>query len=427
MRPTGTASISVNGSVPNRAFGEAMMAGLTRTLEASGHLIDSGLMAAIMDTVVLGGGEFEIAEFDIGRTNDDPSRLVITVSAPSAERLDALVGELHRLGCFSAEAPGVTLKPAEKDGTAPPDFYSTTNATTLVRLDGDWVTVAQQRMDSVIVVEEGRPACRLLRDVKRGDRIVCGYEGVRVVPEFKARDRSEFSFMSSEISSERKVELAVRDLARMMRAIVERRGRIVVVAGPVVVHTGGADDLAALIRGGYVHALLGGNAIAVHDVEHALFRTSLGVDLTTGRPVDAGHRNHMAAINAVRAAGGLKQAVHSGLLKSGVMYECVVNDVPFVLAGSLRDDGPLPETIMDLYGAQAAYARALEGADLALMLASMLHAIAVGNMLPSSVTTVCVDINPAVVTKLNDRGSGQALGIVTDVGLFLNLLARELG
>jgi lysine-ketoglutarate reductase/saccharopine dehydrogenase-like protein (TIGR00300 family) len=175
-----------------------------------------------------------------------------------------------------------------------------------------------------------------------------------------------------------------------------------------------------------VHALLGGNAIAVHDVEHALFRTSLGVDLSTGRPVDAGHRNHMAAINAVRAAGGLKQAVHSGLLRSGVMYECVVNNVPFVLAGSLRDDGPLPETIMDLYEAQAAYAKALEGADLALMLASMLHAIAVGNMLPSSVTTVCVDINPAVVTKLNDRGSGQALGIVTDVGLFLNLLAREL-
>jgi len=198
------------------------------------------------------------------------------------------------------------------------------------------------------------------------------------------------------------------------------------VAGPVVVPTGGSDDLAALIRGGYVQALLGGNAVAVHDVECALFGTSLGVDLRTGRRAEAGHRNHVAAINAVRAAGGIKPAVHSGLVKSGVMYECVVNDVPFVLAGSLRDDGPLPETLMDLYAAQAAYAKALEGADLVLMLASMLHAIAVGNMLPSSVTTVCVDINPAVVTKLNDRGSGQALGIVTDVGLFLNLLAREL-
>jgi len=425
MRVAGIGSIAANGG-PVSSFKEKTMAGATRTLEASGHLIDSGLMAAIMDAVILGGGEFEIAEFEVGRTNQDHSRLVITVSAPTAERLEALVGDLSRLGCFSAEAPSATLKPAAKDGTAPPDFYSTTNATTFVRLDGEWVRAAGQRMDSVIVVEEGRPACRLLREVKQGDLVVCGYEGVRVVPEFKARDRSEFSFMSSEISSERKVELAVRDLAKMMREVVGRDGRIVVVAGPVVVHTGGSDDLAALIRGGYVQALLGGNAVAVHDVECALFGTSLGVDLRTGRRAEAGHRNHVAAINAVRAAGGIKPAVHSGLVKSGVMYECVVNDVPFVLAGSLRDDGPLPETLMDLYAAQAAYAKALEGADLVLMLASMLHAIAVGNMLPSSVTTVCVDINPAVVTKLNDRGSGQALGIVTDVGLFLNLLAREL-
>jgi len=355
------------------------MPDLTRTLEANGHLIDSGLMAAIMDTVILGGGDFEIVEFDIGRTNEDPSRLVINVSAPQQDRLDRLVGELHRLGCFAAQPPDATLKPAERDGS-----------------------------------------------VKAGELVVCGYDGMRVVPEFKARDRHEFSFMSAEISSERKVELAVRDLARMMRQIVERKGKIVVVAGPVVVHTGGSDDLAVLIRTGYVHALLGGNAIAVHDIEHALYRTSLGVDLTTGRPVDAGHRNHMMAINAVRTAGGIRPAVESGLITSGVMYECVVNNVPFVLAGSLRDDGPLPETIMDLYAAQAAYTKAIEGADLVLMLASMLHAIATGNMLPASVITVCVDINPAVVTKLNDRGSGQALGIVTDVGLFLNLLAQEL-
>jgi lysine-ketoglutarate reductase/saccharopine dehydrogenase-like protein (TIGR00300 family) len=402
------------------------MASVTRTLEVSGHLIDSGLMAAIMDTVILGGGEFEIREFNVGRTNEDESRLVVEVSAPSAERLDALVGQLHRLGCYSTEPPDAALKPAERDGTVPATFYSTTNAATLVRLGGEWVRVARQRMDSAIVVENGRPACRLLREVKAGNLVVCGYEGVRVMPEFKARDRSEFSFMSAEISSERKVELAVRDLAKMMREVRGRRGRIVVVAGPVVVHTGGADDLAALIRDGYVQALLGGNAIGVHDIESALFGTSLGVDLETGRPTDGGHRNHMAAINAVRAAGGIKAAVHSGLLKSGVMYECVVNDVPFVLAGSLRDDGPLPETIMGLYAAQAAYAAQVEGAELVLMLASMLHSIAVGNMLPSSVTTVCVDINPAVVTKLNDRGSGQALGIVTDVGLFLNLLAQEL-
>ena len=397
-----------------------------RRLEASGHLIDSGLMAAIMDAVIVGGGEFDIAEFTVGRTNEDFSRLVIDVSAPDAVRLEAIVGELHRLGCFLAGATDATLKPAGQDGTVAVDFYSTTNATTKVRLEGEWITADRQRMDSVIVVAGGRPACRLLREVKPGDLVVCGYAGVRVVPEFKARDRHEFSFMSAEISSERRVELAVRDLAKMMRQTIERRGRIVVVAGPVVVHTGGADDLASLIRGGYVQALLGGNAIAVHDIEAALYGTSLGVDLHTGRPVESGHRNHMAAINAVRTAGGIKQAVHTGLVKSGIIYECTVNDIPYVLAGSLRDDGPLGETIMDLYQAQAAYAEALKGADLALMLSSMLHSIAVGNMLPSPVTTVCVDINPAVVTKLNDRGSGQALGVVTDVGLFLNLLAREL-
>ncbi|MBN1916900.1 MAG: TIGR00300 family protein [Verrucomicrobia bacterium] len=402
------------------------MPDLTRTLEANGHLIDSGMMAAIMDAVILGGGDFEIVDFDIGRTNEDPSRLVIKVSAPNEGHLDRLLGELHRLGCFAAEPPDATLKPAEADGTVPPDFYSTTNAATTVRVNGQWIEAAKQRMDSAIVVVDGRPECRLLRAVKAGDLVVCGYDGVRIVPEFKARDRHEFSFMSAEISSERKVEIAVRDLATMMRQIVERKGKVVVVAGPVVVHTGGSEDLGALIRNGYVHALLGGNAIAVHDIEYALYGTSLGVNLTTGRPVDAGHRNHMMAINAVRAAGGIKKAVESGQIKSGIMYECVVNNVPFVLAGSLRDDGPLPETMMDLLAAQAAYAKAIEGADLVLMLASMLHSIATGNMLPSCVTTVCVDINPAVVTKLNDRGSGQALGIVTDVGLFLNLLAQEL-
>jgi lysine-ketoglutarate reductase/saccharopine dehydrogenase-like protein (TIGR00300 family) len=398
----------------------------SRTLEVGGHLIDSGLMTAIMDAVVFAGGEFEIVEFDVGRTNQDPSRLVITVRAPTEQRLESLLGELHQLGCFSAEPPDATLKAADEDGTVPPEFYSTTNARTFVRLGSGWVPVANQRMDAVIVVEDDRPACRLLRDVRRGDRIVCGYDGVRVVPEFRARDRGEFSFMSSEISSERRVELAARDLAKMMRGLVAQNGKVVVVAGPVVVHTGAAKHLASLIRGGYVHALLGGNAIAVHDIEHALYRTSLGVDLSTGRAVDAGHRNHVAAINAVRRAGGIRAAIHSGQITSGIMYECVVNDVPFVLAGSLRDDGPLPETIMDLYQAQAATADALTGANLVLMLSSMLHSIAVGNMLPASVTTVCVDINPAVVTKLNDRGSGQAIGIVTDVGLFLNLLAREL-
>ena len=232
--------------------------------------------------------------------------------------------------------------------------------------------------------------------------------------------------MSNEISSERKVEIAARELAKMIKRIKSRGGKIVIVGGPVVVHTGGVESLSLLIRKGYVDVLLGGNAIAVHDLENALFGTSLGVNLATGKPVDAGHRNHMAAINAVNSAGGIKRAVETGMIKSGIMYECVMNNVPFVLAGSLRDDGPLSETIMDLVDAQKAYAEQLKGADLVLMLATMLHSIAAGNMLPASVKTVCVDINPAVVTKLSDRGSNQARGIVTDVGLFLHILAREI-
>jgi lysine-ketoglutarate reductase/saccharopine dehydrogenase-like protein (TIGR00300 family) len=232
--------------------------------------------------------------------------------------------------------------------------------------------------------------------------------------------------MSNEISSERKVEIAVRELARIMKRIKDRAGKIVLVSGPVVVHTGGVESLSKLIRAGYIDVLLGGNAIAVHDLEHSLFGTSLGVDLATGRPVDAGHRNHMAAINKVNGAGGIKSAVKKGIITSGIMYECVKKGVPFVLAGSLRDDGPLLETMMDLIAAQKAYAKHLEGANLVLMLASMLHSIATGNMLPASVRTICVDINPAVVTKLADRGSAHARGIVTDVGLFVHLLAREI-
>ncbi len=199
------------------------------------------------------------------------------------------------------------------------------------------------------------------------------------------------------------------------------------VAGPVVVHTGGAAPLASMIRRGLVQALLSGNALGVHDIEAALLGTSLGVRLSDGRQAEHGHRNHMRAINAIYHCGGIRQAVEPGKLTSGVLYECVKAGVPFVLAGSLRDDGPLPETITDMNQAQDAYAEQLKGAGLVLCLGSMLHSIATGNMLPSWVRIVCVDINPAVATKVSDRGTGQAVGVVTDVGLFLDLLAEGPG
>lgn len=398
----------------------------SRVMEAEGHLIDSGLMARIMDTIILNGGEFEILNFDIGKTNQDYSKLKIKVTTSSKKALNIIGGSLLILGCFTTDVHDIRTRKALENGVVPSEFYSTSNHVTEIYFDGKWHQVRDPRMDTPIVLKDGVARCTLLRNVKKGDEIVCGPEGVRIKPEFKDRDRSEFSFMNNEISSERKVEIAVRDLARMMKKIKRHGGKIVVVSGPVIVHTGGVESLSKLIRRGYCDVLLGGNAIAVHDLENALFGTSLGVDLATGRPVDAGHRNHMAAINAVNGAGGIKNAVEKGIIKSGIMYECVKNDIPFVLAGSLRDDGPLLETMMDLFEAQKAYAEQLKGAELVLMLASMLHSIATGNMLPAYVKTVCVDINPAVVTKLSDRGSAQARGIVTDVGLFLHLLAREI-
>jgi len=296
----------------------------------------------------------------------------------------------------------------------------------MVRCQGEWYEVQDQRMDAMIVILEGTAACRRLRDLRKGDEVVVGMNGIRVMPESKERDRLAFAFMSNGISSERQLETAVRQTATLLEQTRAEGKKIVVVAGPVVVHTGGAPALAELIRGGWVSALLAGNALGVHDIEAALFGTSLGVRQSDGRQEEHGHRNHMRAINAIYHAGGIKQAVESGRLTSGVMYECAVADIPIVLAGSLRDDGPLPDTITDMNRAQDAYAEQLKGAGLVLCLGSMLHSIAVGNMSPSWVKIVCVDINPAVATKVSDRGTGQAIGVVTDVGQFLRLLAAQL-
>ena len=397
------------------------------TIEAEGHLIDSGHLSAIFDKIIEYRAQYEILKFDIGRTNDDPSRIEMRISAPDPQQLDELLQQLTTWGCHPVRERDALLRPAEKDRCVPDDFYSTTNHRTHVRVAGRWREVEQQRMDAVIVSENGRPVCRKLRDVTVGDSIVCGHEGIRVTPEFRERDRLGFAFMSNDVSSERRVEGSVARIAAMMKEVKKGGGRIAVVAGPVVVHTGGVEHFSELIRGGYVNAVLAGNALAVHDIEFALSGTSLGIDLVAGAPVEQGHRNHMAAINTISRAGGIRAAVDNGVLKSGVMFECVKHGVEYVLAGSIRDDGPLPETEMDLIAAQERYAEVLSNnVQLVLMLSSMLHSIGVGNMLPSWVRVVCVDINPAVVTKLSDRGSMQTVGVVTDVGLFLHRLAEAL-
>jgi len=397
------------------------------TIEAQGHLIDSGLLSAIFDKIIEFKGSYEILQFDIGRTNDDPSRIQMRVTVTDRAALDDLLQQITTFGAHPVRERDADVRPAEKDRCVPDDFYSTTNHRTQVRLQGRWVDVDKQRMDAVIVVDGNRAACRKLRDVKSGELVVCGHAGIRVTPEFKERDRLGFAFMSNDVSSERRVEGSVARIAQMMRDVKRGGGRIAVVAGPVVVHTGGVEHFSEIIRQGYVDVVLAGNALAVHDIEFALSGTSLGIDLVAGAPVEQGHRNHMAAINTINRAGSIHAAVESGVLTSGVMYECVKRGVQFVLAGSIRDDGPLPETLMDLIEAQERYAAALsQNVELVLMLSSMLHSIGVGNMLPSWVRVVCVDINPAVVTKLSDRGSQQTVGVVTDVGLFLHRLAEAL-
>ena len=397
------------------------------TIEAAGHLIDSGLLSGIFDKIIELKASYEVLTFDIGRTNDDSSRIRMRITAGDEATLDDLLQQLTTFGCHPVAERNAVLKPAEKDRCVPDDFYSTTNHRTHVRIAGRWVEVGRQRMDAVIVVDGPQAECRKLRDVRGGDVVVCGHEGIRVTPEFRERDRLGFTFMSNDVSSERRVEGSVARIAAMMRDVKASGGRIAVVAGPVVVHTGGVEHFAELIRRGYVDVVLAGNALAVHDVEFALSGTSLGIDLAAGAPVEQGHRNHMAAINIINRAGSIRQAVEQGILKSGIMYELVKHGVEYVLAGSIRDDGPLPDTLMDLVAAQERYADALAGnVHLVLMLSSMLHSIGVGNMLPSWIRVVCVDINPAVVTKLSDRGSQQTVGVVTDVGLFLHRLAEAL-
>ncbi len=398
----------------------------SETVEAEGHLIDSGDLQAILTTIVEHGASYEILRFDVGRTNSEASLLALKVTDRSAESLRRLLERLSPFGCYVPGAPDALVREVDLDGSAPEDFYSTTHHRTLVHVDGRWLSVGRQRMDAVIVVEQDRAKCRKLRDLRRGDRVVCGMQGIRVAPDVQARDKPTFGFMNNEVSSERRVEVAVARVAELMQR-AKRAGRtIAFVAGPVVVHTGGSEYFCELVRLGYVDVLLSGNALAVHDIEVALSGTSLGIDLNTGHPVEHGHRNHMRAINAIRRAGGIGSAVAQGVLQSGIMHACHVHGVRYILAGSIRDDGPLNETVMDLIEAQEAYAEALVDVDVVIMLSSMLHSIGVGNMLPSWVKVVCVDINPAVVTKLTDRGSTQTVGIVTDVGLFLHHLAMAL-
>jgi lysine-ketoglutarate reductase/saccharopine dehydrogenase-like protein (TIGR00300 family) len=397
-----------------------------REIELKGHIIDSFLLPKIFDKVMDMNGEFEILQFEIGRQKTDTSYARLMIKGKDKKHLENIMSELHRLGAQLPEAEDVVVATAPKDKVVPKGFYSTTNHATYVKIAGEWKRVQNQKMDAIIVVRDGVASCVTLGHIRKGDKIVVGKHGVRIVPPERPRGHTIFEFMGGQVSSERPSQSLIKQIAEEILEVKASGGKIVVVGGPAIIHTGGQQALAEMIRTGYVDSLLAGNALAVHDIECNLYGTSLGMDLNTVELAPEGHKHHIYAISEITRAGSIREAVEKGVLTGGIMYECIKNDVPYVLAGSIRDDGPLPDVITDTMVAQDLMRAQLQDADMVLMMATMLHSIASGNLLPSDVRTICVDINPATVTKLMDRGSAQAIGVVTDVGTFLPWLAEEL-
>ncbi|OQY91742.1 MAG: TIGR00300 family protein, partial [Chloroflexi bacterium UTCFX4] len=389
---------------------------ISEEITLEGHIIDSWNLPRAWDRIMDSGGEFELIEIRVGKQKEETSFAHMKVFTDTVAAMALLLEALTELGAVVVSPDDVKTEAAPRDGALPDDFYSSTNMPTQVRLDGRWVQVANTEMDLAIVIDRAAGAAAMIpmTEVKQGDAVVVGHSGIRVQPLARSRDKEIFSFMNADVSSERPKRLAISQIAREMQETKARGGKILFVAGPAIVHSGAAPALAKLIRGGYVNVLFGGNAIAVHDCEAAIFGTSLGVALTTGQPVEGGHRHHMRAINRIRRAGSLREAVAQGILTSGIMYEAVRANIEMVLAGSVRDDGPLPDVVTDMMEVQKKMRAAVQGVELALMVSTMLHSIATGNMLPAWVKTVAVDINPAVVTKLADRGTFQAVGLVTD-------------
>ena len=398
-------------------------------IEVKGHLIDSMILTKIFDKVMDLKGDFHVLEFSVGKKKADPSYARLLVRGTNQQHLDELLESVYREGAQPISVQQVMLEPAVKDMVMPDSFYSTTNNATQIFYNSSWINVDNMMMDKCIVLDtqKMRAECKMIRDVKKGDSIVVGERGVRIIPHERPREGVDiFQFMSSSSSSERPTQQIARKVANDIYKIKESEGKIAVVAGPVVVHSGASDALAKLIRMGYIHGLLAGNALAVHDIENSLMGTSLGMQVNDGTLAVRGHRNHMRAINEVFKFGSLRTMVEKKVLEKGIMYECIINDIPFVLAGSIRDDGPIPDVVTDVVEAQRKYKQVLKDTKMVLMLSTMLHSIAVGNMLPATVKVVAVDISQPVVTKLLDRGTTQAIGIVTDVGAFLPMVVQQL-
>lgn len=397
-------------------------------IQAEGHLIDSDILSKIMGGIVELDGEYEVLSLHIGRGNENTSTITMRVFGKDHAHLTQMLRYLHGLGVAPIHSQDVLTLPAPADGVFPEEFYATTNLVTQVRLGQHWHTVANTEMDLGLVVDPADQSVRgvPVAEVRQGDAVVVGQQGIRVLFQERPREKEAFEFMNSTASSEKPKEQIIRQVAALLKEVRAAQKDVIAVVGPAIIHTGAAKDLIRLVKAGYVTVLFGGNAVATHDIESALYGTSLGIDLSTGLSVPSGHEHHLRAINRIRGCGSIAQAVEEGVLTEGLMYTLVQTETPFVLAGSIRDDGPLPDVITDTVKAQDAMRPWCQKAGACIMMSTMLHSIATGNMLPASVTTVCVDINPAVVTKLSDRGSFQTIGIITDVGLFLKSLADEL-
>jgi lysine-ketoglutarate reductase/saccharopine dehydrogenase-like protein (TIGR00300 family) len=400
-----------------------------RVLEVRGHLIDSMILTRIFDKIMDLKGDFNVLEFKIGKRKNELSYARLMVHGKNKKHLDQLLATLYIEGAQPVVIEEVLMKPAPEDMVMPSDFYSTTNNSTQIYYSNEWIDVRNMMMDKCIAIDiKLRTAeCKMIREVRKGDMIVVGERGVKVLPEERPRQGIDiFQFMSSSSSSERPTLQISRKIAMDIHLTKKAGGKIIVTAGPVIVHSGAAESLAKMIRMGYVNGLLSGNALAVHDIENALMGTSLGMNVKDGTLAVRGHRNHMLAINEVFKAGSIENMVRKRILKSGIMYECIVNKIPFVLCGSIRDDGPIPDVVADILEAQRQYKEILKGANMVLMLSTMLHSIAVGNMLPAKVKVVALDISQPVVTKLLDRGTTQAIGVVSDVGAFLPMVVQQL-
>ncbi len=399
----------------------------SQEVEVSGHLIDSMILTKIFDKIMNHGGEFEILELTVGKKKKDSSYVKLLVTGKNTQHLEEITDDIHREGATPHNEIQVKLKKAAKDMVMPDNFYSTTNNETWIFHNNSWLQVENQMMDKCIVVKKNSAFCIPIRDVKKDDLVVVDEIGVKVTPPQRPRDQANiFSFMGSSSSSERPTQHIAKKVAQDIVQTTKKGGKIILVGGPAIVHTGAANSVAELIKGGYIHGILAGNALAVHDIEYATLGTSLGMYVHDATLAKRGHRNHMDTINAVFKAGSIPKMVQQKKLKSGIFYECVKNKVPYVLASSIRDDGPLPDVITDVAKAQREYKKVLKDASMVIMISTMLHSIATGNMLPSSVKAIVIDISQPTVTKLMDRGTWQALGIVTDVGAFLPMVTQEI-